>query len=39
MTPIHHHFELIGISETRVVLLFYIVGIIFSFLAILMTLI
>lgn len=38
MTPIHHHFELIGISETRVVLLFYIVGIIFSFLAILMTL-
>lgn len=36
MTPIHHHFELSGLSETRVVLLFYVFGFIFSFVAILL---
>jgi phospho-N-acetylmuramoyl-pentapeptide-transferase len=28
MTPIHHHFELIGVAETAVVLRFWILGII-----------
>lgn len=36
MTPIHHHFELMGLNETRVVLLFYFFGFLFSFAAILM---
>lgn len=35
MTPIHHHFELKGMKEYQVVNLFYLVGFIFSFLAIL----
>ena len=26
MSPLHHHFELIGWAESRVVLRFYIVG-------------
>jgi phospho-N-acetylmuramoyl-pentapeptide-transferase len=30
MTPIHHHFELMGISEPFVVLIFAILGIIFA---------
>lgn len=33
MTPLHHHFELSGLSETRVVLLFYAFGFIFSLLS------
>jgi phospho-N-acetylmuramoyl-pentapeptide-transferase len=37
MSPIHHHFELCGLSETKVVLLFYTFGLIFSFIAILIT--
>jgi phospho-N-acetylmuramoyl-pentapeptide-transferase len=36
MSPLHHHFELSGMSETRVVLMFYIVGFIFSFLSIML---
>lgn len=39
MTPIHHHFELSGLSETRVVLLFYLFGFLFSFMAIILTII
>jgi phospho-N-acetylmuramoyl-pentapeptide-transferase len=33
MAPIHHHFELIGWSETKIVVRFWIVSILFSFLA------
>lgn len=35
MSPIHHHFELSGLSETKVVLLFYLAGFAFSFLSLL----
>jgi phospho-N-acetylmuramoyl-pentapeptide-transferase len=33
MAPIHHHFELIGWSETKIVVRFWIAAILFSFLA------
>jgi phospho-N-acetylmuramoyl-pentapeptide-transferase len=33
MSPIHHHFELAGWNETKVVIRFWIVAIIFSLLA------
>jgi phospho-N-acetylmuramoyl-pentapeptide-transferase len=32
MTPIHHHFELIGWAEQKIVVRFWIVGIIFALL-------
>lgn len=35
MSPIHHHFELSGWSETKVVAVFWTVGVIFSILALL----
>ncbi len=36
MAPIHHHFELCGMSETRVVLMFYSVAFILSFIGFVM---
>ena len=33
MSPLHHHFELAGWSETKVVIRFWIVAILFSLLA------
>ncbi|HUP21328.1 MAG TPA: phospho-N-acetylmuramoyl-pentapeptide-transferase [Thermoanaerobaculia bacterium] len=33
MAPVHHHFELVGWSETKIVVRFWIVAILFSFLA------
>lgn len=33
MSPIHHHFELSGLNESQVVLLFYTVGFILSFIS------
>ncbi len=33
MSPLHHHFELSGWSESKVVIRFWIVAIIFSLLA------
>ena len=33
MSPVHHHFELKGWPETKVVLVFWSVGIVFSILA------
>jgi phospho-N-acetylmuramoyl-pentapeptide-transferase len=34
MAPIHHHFELLGWAESKVVVRFWIVGVIFALLAI-----
>jgi phospho-N-acetylmuramoyl-pentapeptide-transferase len=34
MAPIHHHFELMGWAESKVVVRFWIVGVIFALLAI-----
>ena len=36
MSPIHHHFELSGWSEVKVVSVFWFVGLLFSILAILL---
>lgn len=36
MTPIHHHFELCGLKETKVVLLFYCLAFIFSLLGLIL---
>ena len=33
MSPIHHHFELLGWAESRVVLRFYIVGVLLALLS------
>jgi phospho-N-acetylmuramoyl-pentapeptide-transferase len=33
MAPLHHHFEQLGWPETRVVIRFYILGIIFALVA------
>jgi phospho-N-acetylmuramoyl-pentapeptide-transferase len=34
MAPIHHHFELLGWAESKVIVRFWIVGVIFALLAI-----
>jgi phospho-N-acetylmuramoyl-pentapeptide-transferase len=34
MAPLHHHFELLGWSETKVVIRFWIVGILLALLSI-----
>jgi phospho-N-acetylmuramoyl-pentapeptide-transferase len=34
MSPLHHHFELIGWSETKVVIRFWIIALIFGLLAV-----
>lgn len=36
MAPIHHHFEALGMSETKVVLMFYIIGIVLAFIGYMM---
>ncbi len=36
MTPIHHHFELCGLKETKVVLLFYCLAFLFSLLGLIL---
>ena len=36
MTPIHHHFELCGLKETKVVLLFYCLAFVFSLLGLIL---
>lgn len=33
MSPLHHHFELMGWAESRVVLRFYIVGVLLAMLS------
>ena len=33
MAPLHHHFELKGYSEEKIVLLFMVLGYVFSFIA------
>ena len=33
MAPIHHHFELVGWSETKVVIRFWVIALIFSLMA------
>lgn len=38
MAPLHHHFELKGLSEERIVLIFLVLGYIFSFIAVVMIL-
>ena len=35
MSPLHHHFELLGISEDKIVLIFIIVGYVCSFVSLL----
>ncbi len=34
MAPIHHHFELLGWAESKVIVRFWIIGVIFALLAI-----
>ena len=36
MAPLHHHFEMKGLSEEFVVLLFMVIGYIFSFISVLL---
>jgi len=36
MAPLHHHFEMKGFSEEKVVLIFMVIGYFFSFLSLLM---
>ena len=38
MSPIHHHFEMCGWSEVKIVLVFSLVGLIFGILAIVLAL-
>ncbi len=33
MAPIHHHFELMGIKETKIVIRFWIIGVILALFA------
>jgi phospho-N-acetylmuramoyl-pentapeptide-transferase len=33
MSPIHHHFELLGWDEQKIVMRFYILGVLFALLA------
>ena len=36
MAPLHHHFEKMGISEVKIVSMFYILGLLMSIITILM---